>query len=155
MELPYCTIDGKEFQLYVDESGVYRFPDDGREIDDLNSFMCDYFRGTRPFSEVLDYYLNNGCSYHLVEGYFSHYGINNHNVTQGNASPMHFILYYKDGTIEDGGNPEKDREEVIENWANIAKDMLGEYLNNYIKNADIEVVLSMAEWFEKINKTEE
>jgi ribosomal protein L37E len=113
MKLPYCTIDGEKYQLETDEHGTIRFPDDGREVDDLNQFVRDYYDGKRKFEEIFEYYTNSGNSFWFVEGYFGHYGVNNHTTTQGNGSTKHFVLYYEDGRVEDCGNPERDKEKLL------------------------------------------
>ena len=146
MKYPYCTIDKIKYQLYEDENSIIRFPDDGRKVDNLNTFIIDYYNGKRPFKEILDYYLNSGCSYSLVEGYFSHYGINNHTVTQGNASTMHFVLFIDEDNIVDSGNPNKDRKKVIDYWKN--QDNIIESLEMFIMNSDIDITLEMIDYIE-------
>lgn len=94
MKTPYCIIDNVKYQLHYDENGTVRFPDDGREMPDLNQMAVDYFRGKIKLQELFDYYINSGSPYSLVYGCFSRGGINNHTVTQGNEPTKKFRVYY-------------------------------------------------------------
>lgn len=92
MTRPFCNINGKQYQLYM-INDVLRFPDDGREMPDLNQMIVDYFKSKIPLSDLFEYYINSGSSYYLVEGIFSTNGINNHSVTQGKEKTKKFRLY--------------------------------------------------------------
>lgn len=93
MKTPYCTIDGKKYQLEISKNGVLRFPNDGRKMPDVNQYVKDYINGKRPLSDLFDYHTNSGSSYETVYGLFSKGGCNNHITTQGPEPTKKFRLY--------------------------------------------------------------
>lgn len=98
MKTPYCMIDGIKFQLEI-VNGVLRFPNDGRDGDnlskmpDLNVWWMDYFESKRPVNDLFEYYTNSGSSYDHVYSIFGKGGGNNHMVKQGPEPTKRFRLF--------------------------------------------------------------
>lgn len=91
-ERPYCIVDGHVYKLEI-VRGVLRFPDDGREMPDLNRQVLDYIEGRIRLNVLWDYDTNSGSSYERVRGIYSHSGMNNHIVKQGKEKTKTFKLY--------------------------------------------------------------
>lgn len=100
---PYCIVDGIVHQLVWSDptppdsrwggARVLRFPDDGREMPDLNQMAIDYFNGISPLSDRWEYTVNSGSSYSYTYGLFAARGVNSHMVTQGKEPCKKFKLY--------------------------------------------------------------
>lgn len=118
MEFPYCEVDGVKYQLYFDKHGTLRFPKLKEDCPDLNKLIIDYYEGEVDLQVVWEEYSQTGCSYYLVEGIFSPYGMNNHTVTQGKGKCKHMVLFSGNPKIDASYNYTKE-EIVIKNVQNI------------------------------------
>jgi hypothetical protein len=96
---PYCVVDGVKYQLEFDSNGTLRFPTTKKENPDLNKLVLDYIRGRATIKEYWEEYACTGCSYYLVEGIFSPFGINNGNIKEkGECKDM--VLHSGDSSID-------------------------------------------------------
>lgn len=96
---PYCVVDGVKYQLEFDSNGTLRFPTTKKDHPDLNKLVLDYIRGRATIKEYWEEYACTGCSYHLVFGIFSTFGINNGNIKEkGECKDM--VLHSGDSNVD-------------------------------------------------------
>lgn len=96
---PYCVVDGVKYQLEFDSNGTLRFPKTKKDNPDLNNLVLDYIRGRATIKEYWEEYSCTGCSYYLVEGIFSPFGMNNENIKKkGDCKEM--VLHSGDPNID-------------------------------------------------------
>jgi hypothetical protein len=99
MEFPYCTVDGVNYQLEFDSSGTIRFPITKKDNPDLNNLVLRYVKGQATIQEYWEEYACTGCSYYMVEGIFSPFGINNVNIkAKGECKEM--VLHSGDPSVD-------------------------------------------------------
>lgn len=133
MEIPYCIVDGKEYQLEFDKNGTLRFPNTKEPCEDLNDLHIDYINGKIDLQVIWEEYTQTGSSFGLVEGYFSKYGMNNHTVANGNGKFKKFELFSGD---EETDNYYKDSNVGVE----LKLDKLNQHYNFFTKEERIELL---------------
>lgn len=139
---PYCTINGKIYQLeYVND--VIRFPNIKEDCSDLNKLHADYFSGKISIIDLFEEYATTGSSYYLVTGKFQPYNINSHTCKSGDHLEM--LLYSGDPDIDGQYNYTKSEmvllgiiEELQENIEegilhNLKSDELVKLFESYIE----------------------